>query len=250
MDDFITDGFLGLHESQLLGRIKTICPEELGVCLELNKISQEILYQLKIDNNNSVELVSSMLYIRLLATFQGAMAISFRGMESLMETMIRCCLEPMFPLIAISRNADFVEKYIDSDESRRIDALRSYNEYCKLSGNRDKMVEESAIMGKYVVKPKKISVKECARNADLLEWYYTVYCNTSSALHASIHSFNSSCEIDAKSRRVIAIKNEPTLDGHKEFYTCIAAILEMSTNAICEIFQLKFPKRTSTEAME
>ena len=64
--------------------------------------------------------------------------IAEKGMIAQSYTLIRCLLEPLFPLVAISKDPQFINLLIDSDEIKRkknIERNIKYLERNKIQGN-------------------------------------------------------------------------------------------------------------------
>ena len=84
--------------------------------MELNQSAWALQYEIEANSEFSPEIMAATLYGRIISIYQMALMISEKGMLAQSYTLIRCLLEPLFPLVAISKDHQFAHLLINSDE--------------------------------------------------------------------------------------------------------------------------------------
>jgi hypothetical protein len=133
-------------------------------------------------------------------------------------TLIRCLLEPLFPLVAISKDPQFINLLIDSDEIKRkknIERNIKYLERNKIQGNIEELKKLMVDLKEKIKREnlKEIKVYDCAVKADLEDIYNIYYSFTSMHLHVGMKSLEEGMVLDLDNLSIEELKNEPELNG-------------------------------------
>lgn len=248
MNKFDEDGFLADDDLDFIPALESRYGKYIEICKELNTCSQKLLYELDVHNRHTPELLSSILFSRVLTTYQAALLVSFKGMRQQVNILIRCVLEPLFPLVAISKNQAFSYELVKSDAVEDLKALKKLIRYQERNNVDDAEFAQSKALKLIVTKKikkdnlKKLSVFDCAKEAGLEDWYDTLYAFTSSTLHSSVRSLEEALHLDTNRKKIIALKNEPEFEDFDVLYVILSECLIHATSSICRIFNLNEPE--------
>ena len=221
--------------------------ELISICLELNKQAQAFQYSLAIHNEHLPEIICSTLFSRVLSTYQAAILLSKRGMKNQVQMLIRCILEPLFPLIAISKGLNFVNTFVVAEEHERLKGINKLIRFKERNGDRDGLQElkDLAEIAKQKIKNediKPISAYDCAKKAELEDYYDTLYSFMSNTVHASPRSLQEALEMDPEKVSIKEIKNEPDLDMFGVHLSTLAECLIRAVSATVVVFEMDEPK--------
>ncbi len=248
LSKFDEDGFLAENNLDFMPALESRYGKYIEICKELNKYSQKLQYELVVHNKHTPELLSSILFSRVLSTYQAALLVSFKGMRQQVIILIRCILEPLFPLVAISKDQAFSYELVKSDAVEGLKALNKLIRYQERNNVDDAELaqskEQKLIVSKKIKKDnlKKISVFDCAKKSGLEDWYDTLYAFTSSTLHSSVRSLEDALHLDPDKKKIVALKNEPEFEDFDVLYMTLSECLIYATSSICRIFNLNEPE--------
>jgi hypothetical protein len=217
MSDFERQGFLS-DEAQQLGRTLTKKDDILWTeARAVNEFCQAFQYELNVHKHSLSETLSAVMYARTLTTYQGVLVLLERGMEQQAKMLLRCAFESLFPLVAISRDANFADRILVSEELERLKGLNKLIRYWERSGDPEGEIENARKLAGEIktqlakVDGKKLSIVDTAEAAGLVDWYDTVYSLLSNTVHSSIRSLEDHLHVDANGD-VEAMKNEPSYE--------------------------------------
>lgn len=248
MSKFDEDGFLAEDNLDFIHALESRYGKHIELCKELNTYSQKLQYELVVHNKHTPELLSSILFSRVLTTYQAALLVSFKGMRQQVNILIRCILEPLFPLVAISKDQAFSYELVKSDTVEDLKALNKLIRYQERNNIDDAKFAQAkaqkSIITKRIKKDnlKGISVFDCAKKAGLEDWYDTLYAFTSSTLHSSVRSLEESLHLDPTRKNIIALMNEPEFEDFDVLYITLSECLAYAISSICKIFNLNKPE--------
>lgn len=240
-------GFLA-DDPDFMSALEARYGKYIEICKELNTYSQKLQYELVVHNKHVPELLSSILFSRVLTTYQAALLVSFKGMRQQVIILIRCILEPLFPLVAISKDQTFSYELVKSDVVETLKALKKLIRYQERNNIDDARLAQSKaeklVVEKKIEKDnlKKTSVFDCAKKAGLEDWFDTLYAFSSSTLHSSVKSLEEALHLDTTKKKIIALKNEPEFEGFDDLYITLSECLMLAISSICSIFDLNEPE--------
>ncbi|MBE9397258.1 hypothetical protein IOQ59_08300 [Pontibacterium sp. N1Y112] len=247
MSTFEKVGFLADDMASTSDALCTEYGAYLDVCKELNEFSQKLQYEFEVNTSDPAQLLSAILFTRVLSTYQASLLVAQRGMKQQLKMLIRCALE-LYPLVAISKDRDFVFDLIKSEEverNRNIKKIIKFKERNKEEGDE---LEEARRLHKELdakikkEKLKKVSVFDCAQKAELADWYDTLYALMSSTLHSSIRSLEEALHMDEEQKNILALKSEPDIEGFDDLLIALAECLMNSLLAVSKVLSMDEPE--------
>ena len=96
-----------------------------SLCDDLDKLSHTVIFGLKINGNNSQQVLVALLYIKILSTFQAIVTLAEREMLNESKILLRSLLESVFALVAISKDAKVADRFIEDDHIQRLRLLNT-----------------------------------------------------------------------------------------------------------------------------
>lgn len=247
MTTFNEYGFLADDFSFFTDEANAKHGDRISICKELSHLAWRFQYSLSIHNEYPPEIIGSILYMRVLSTYQAAILLSQRGMKHQVQMLIRCTLEPLFPLVAISNDINFVNSFVLSEEHERLKGINKLIKF-KEKNKDDSDIQElknlaKAIRLKICVDDiKNINIYDCAQKAGLQDYYDTLYSFMSITVHSSPRSLEEAIEMDNEKGSIKELKNEPDLDSYDDHLSTLADCLLKAVSAISIIFKIDEPK--------
>ncbi len=244
MGSFEVSGFLSEDLVGYRNHIREKFSDLYGEVLRVNEYAQQIQYKLDINKENPDELVTAILYARTISTYQALILVSERGMLQQVKMLLRCMLESLFPLVAISENEGYSKELISEDEIERLKALNKLIRYKERNGEEDKDLEDARRLAATVKQNigkngiKKIGVEDTARKAKLIDWYDTIYSHLSNTIHPSMRSLEEHLHIDADND-LEALKNESETEGLDTLYIAAIESMLFAVKAIGRLFKIE-----------
>lgn len=243
MDLFENCGFLSSQIIDVKGRICARFGPEYEEILSINRFCQARQYDIKINSDDPDQMIAAVLYARTLSTYQGLIILSERGMLDQVKMLLRCALESLFPLVAISEQSGYANKLIKSEDHEQRKNLDKLIKYMVRVGEPTEMLKEardlSIEIGEKIKSEdiRKISVFDAAKDAGLNDWYDTLYSNLSNTVHASLRSLQDHLHL-VDGGAVEALKNEPEIEGLGQIYTAAAEVMLHAIKALGKIFKI------------
>jgi hypothetical protein len=218
MSSLEESGFLSFQIHDYVEAIRSRHSESFSVLASINRFAQELQYKLDVKPDNVQSIVCGTLYARTLSTYQAAIIVAERGMIPQARMLLRCLLESLFSLVAISKSTELAKKFINADERQRLkmfnkvqswkaDNLREIAKQSTTDVTKESI--EQAIKEKNA---KSISVEQMAIKAGLHDWYLTAYAVFSGSVHTSVRDLETHLVLD-KDRNIISLTNEPSEEG-------------------------------------
>lgn len=244
MGSFEVNGFLSEDLVEYRNHIKERFSDLYGEALRVNEYAQQLQYKPVIHKENPDELVAAILYARTISTYQALILVSERGMLQQVKMLLRCMLESLFPLVAISENEGYSKKLISAEEIERLKALNKLIRYKERNGEKDKDLEDAKGLAATVKQNiekngiKKIKVEDSAKKAKLFDWYDTAYSLLSNTIHSSMRSLEEHLHIDADNN-IEALKNEPETEGLDQLYRIAIESMLYAVKAIGRLFKIE-----------
>ena len=242
MTNFEQNGFLADIDPEHSKILHTKCGKHIELCCEANRLSQSYLFKLPIRNNDRTQILSGALFSRCLEHNQAALILSFRGLRSQVDILLRSLFEAMFPLVAIARDEGFEEEFVLSAELERAKAIRKHIDYLNSIDSNEKEIESFQTLLSTVVennkekKIRKISAYEAAERAGMLDWYNVLYTITSGAVHTSARELEGNLGI--VEGNVKAISFAPNFKGLEDVYLASIESMLICVGAVIEIYDL------------
>ena len=245
MTNFSDRGFLAENLSDALDSKR----EEWNALHELSiKISEyawQLQSKLKIDKTNVNHLLAAALFARTISIAQAFLLLVPKGMRQELKLLTRCLLEPLFPLVAISKDENFARAFIASEEierNKKLKGLLAIHAATPIDGVAEKELEAKIQESDKNIKENKISkvtVFRAAQLGGLEAWYKSLYSLMSDTLHASPRSLEELMVISEDRTKVEALQNLPEFSEHPDLLTTVAEALLHSILAVSTIFEIE-----------
>ena len=230
MTSFTEDGFLSSEIDDRVTWFRSTYPEWFNLVSSVNRFAWQLQYSLSVKTDDAQSLVCGTLYVRALSNYQGAVLLIQRGMSSQARILLRCLLESVFSLVAVSKHKELANDFIKADEIQRMKMLnkverwRGENLRQVAADAQTKQTKEDLKRVIEEIGAKNIHVEEMAKKAELLDWYLTAYAVFSGAVHSSVRDLEHELALDS-SRNIVSLKNQPSYEETPELL--LAAIEAM-----------------------
>lgn len=191
MEEYNRDGFLSENIDQIISKNRKKFSGWFDLCLEVNAFFHDLLSNLKIQDSDEKKMVGACLSLRASSTFQGIIILAERGMVAETRMLLRCLMELMFSICALTKNENFVKEFILEDQRGRlkiINKLKASSKKIKnwLKGFETESLEEKLKKEINKKQIKHISTYEIAQKAGMTDHYNTAYSALSSTIHPKI----------------------------------------------------------------
>lgn len=179
------NGYLGNEINEIKEKIYENHKALFDLCIEINQFCQIFKYELKVDKDDNIGIVSTLLFFKLLDTYQTVVLLYQYGLDTQARSINRTILEGLWVLKNLYLHPEETFQLLIEDEYyKKINMLQDiYNnrdcfyEYVTKNNIMDVEEEMKKIetnMKKYgIEKVRKINVKEMALKSNSeLEYYY------------------------------------------------------------------------------
>lgn len=128
MKSFLERGWLSESLVKDLGVTGQDWWKSYKVAIEISEFSWQLQLKVEAERGNVEQLLAATLFARLNNLAQLFLLTAPRGMRQELNVLIRCVLEPLFPLVAISKDKTFANRFILSEEIERNKKLKKLKE--------------------------------------------------------------------------------------------------------------------------
>ena len=239
MCDFDSIGFLSSDAEKLHADIESAYPEQYALTMKVNTFCQRLQYELKFHSDNGDQVIGATLFARSVSTYQAFIILLLRGMHDQASMVLRCLLESVFYLAAISKNPGYSQKIAQADP---LDYKKSRNKLKKFlqrynPKHKDLYVIDDQIhdVSKIISDPqmRKATVADVAKDADLEDWYDVVYSSLCGHVHSSLRSLEKLLKID--NDEIESLQNHPQADDLEHLFLTGVNIMLLSIESISAI---------------
>ncbi len=181
------NGYLGTEINETRKKIYEDNKALFDLCYEINQFCQIFKYELKVDDDDNIGIISTLLFFKLLDTYQTVVLLYQYGLDTQARTVNRTILEGLWVLKNLYLNPQETFQLLIEDEYyKKINMLHDIKNnhdyfYEYITKNNILNVEEEMTkleenMKKFgIEKVRKINVKEMALNSSSELEYYYVY---------------------------------------------------------------------------
>jgi Family of unknown function (DUF5677) len=200
----ITDnGFLDSNSSEVALHTNLVHREVLSYCKRLNNLAHRSLFSAKFSIDDSQQFLLAALMHKAMTAYQAIILLAERGMPSESQVVLRTLLEITFRIVAIAKNSEVGEAYIQQDETNRkkfINKLKLLEKSrpidivdCEL----DSMLKtvSQGIKDKNI---KELNTAWFAEKANLLDFYNSAYAVLSNSVHVNVRHLENAFNLDCK----------------------------------------------------
>ncbi len=181
------NGYLGSEINHSKLKIYEENKELFDLCIEINQFCQIFKYELKVDDTDNIGIISTLLFFKLLDTYQSVVLLYRYGLDTQARIVNRTILEGLWVLKNLYLNPDETFQLLIEDEYyKKINMLHDIknnhdnfyeyitkNNILDVEGEMKKLETSMKKIG--IEKIRKINVKEMAIKSDSELEYYYVY---------------------------------------------------------------------------
>ena len=199
------EGFLSVEIKDWIEKHHKENSVEFSIADRLRKLGQRVLFASQPKRNNNRQLIVSILFVRVLSHFQGAILLVERGMVADTKILVRVMCEATFSLGACVKDENFVDELVKDDRHREADLVRSLLEIPQEHiGLTDKEIEDLRQRQTRLraqakeENPKRLGAFAIAKRAGLLRQYHLIYALLSNTVHAAVRDLDSHVNADTE----------------------------------------------------
>jgi len=198
------EGFLSQEIEKWIKHIREQFCEYFALCDKLNAFGQTIMLGVKVHSGYAYEVLLGCLLERTMGHFQSVVLLSERGMVSQAKAMLRCLIEAMFVVVAVSRDKTYSYALVRNHIFNRKKAIKA----CKRNAEADVALfndeqitnleeTENKIQSEINKSSvKQITVRDIAEKAGLIKYYDSAYLMLSGVIHVDMKELENIMERD------------------------------------------------------
>jgi Family of unknown function (DUF5677) len=216
MPSYDENGFLNGRIDSWIEENQAAHRDILDRANELNRDCHRFLDGRSIDSSDERQIVTCVLFARMVELYQSIIIVSERGMTTPSRILFRSFIEAFFHFSAIHKDSDYLKEYLDQlhiKRKRLTNSLRNSSSP-ELEGLRQSIDDQLVAEIKQAIEEdeiKEIKVKDSAERAGLLDIYKTVYAVLSSAVHTSASDLESHICFNKDTKEIEAFKYGPSV---------------------------------------
>lgn len=182
---------------------------------ELNRDCHRFLDGRSLDLDNEKQIVTCVLFARMVELYQAIVMVAERGMTSPSRILLRSLIEAFFHFSAIHKDPDYLKEYLNQFQIKRkrlVNSIRN-SSLPELGNLRQTITDDLVAEIKQAIeeeKVKEITVKDSAERAGLLGIYKTAYSILSSAVHTSAVDLESHLSYNEDTKEIEALIYGPS----------------------------------------
>ncbi len=236
--------YLGPDPPRMIQQIRERAPGWFMLADDVATFCSDLVPRIAPDINNGQQVLSAVLYRRILSAFEGVLLLAERGMHTEGLVLRRAMLEALFVLGAIWQQPNLVRTYVQNDQHRRRDIYKNLRKTSPESRRQasawitdeelDKTIGDLTQATKGL---NYLSVEQFAQAAKLHDIYLTDYCLLSEAAHHVARDLERQVTVGQNDEIESIIWGPERETPFKLIFPAIDKIL-MATHVISQIFGL------------
>lgn len=245
-------GFLGKQAHNWISEVRARDPQWFTLAEAVNDFSHKLLLKLEPRKDDGREIISTMLYKRVLSAFQAVVLLGERGMHTEALIQRRGMLEALFVLGAMWRQPAIVNDYIKNDDHRRRDLYKNIKKTSKgarehlFSWISDAELDEQIRKLEAATKGiRYLSVEAFAQAAQLHGLYLTDYSILSEAAHHVSKDLERQLHLDKNDEIESLIWGPEPEEPFRLMFPTVDNML-LAIHAVAQIFSMDVDDRLKT----
>lgn len=236
-------GFCGDQINDYKNEIRNKYRDCLELSFDTNTLCQTSMYELVVHNEDGREVVTSSLYIRSLNSYQAVLILAERGMIPQARSMARTMLESIFTLCAVCKSESLIDVYIDEDHKKRLKLIEKFRQFHGGEFPPEYSPEEieelrEELRAKYPDgKIRMRTTEQWAKDADLEDWYLTVYALLSDSVHTKVSDLERHLAI-GEDGKVTEMLWGPDPEGIEDVLYASVEAMTIALDHVCKIFDV------------
>lgn len=207
----------------------------------LNRRCHEFLDGRSVALDNERQLVTSVLFARLLELYQGAIVLAERGLSTPVRIQFRAFLEAFFHRIAIHIDPGYLDDYLNQFHIQRQKLVNRFRHASspRLKDLRQDLDEALVAEIAKTVKDEgaqRISIEDVARRAQLHDIYVTVYEVLSRAVHTSASDLESHLQLSKDSDEIVGFLYGPSSNETRRVICLMGMALSEALEQVSRTF--------------
>ena len=180
-------GFLSPEIEEWIKKHHKEFTEYFDFCIKLNNLAQRAMLDVCVRDKSGPEIVLGCLLIRAMGDFQAVILLSERGMIPQAKAILRCLIEVMFGIVAISKDKNYATNFVKASIRQgrlEIEVCKknigyfTNEEKIKLKDRDEQIQTEINRIGE-----DRILIADTAKKAELIGYYDSIYRGMSSSVH-------------------------------------------------------------------
>lgn len=198
-------------------------------------------FQAPVTRESPRELIAATAFSRTLATVQGSIQLLEVGLLSQARALLRTALEATFFLGAAHASPTFAATLAASEEAEKRSLLDKLRQFSELDGQNalSDALNDEVLKALAESKVREVKIFDVAREAGMLNWYFSLYSLLSYDAHTTITSLQRHLHRD-EAGNVTDLKNEPQIDGQEETWSYAVEILIRASEMFASVFALSY----------
>lgn len=249
-------GFLGPQVANWIQQVRSRDPGWFLLAESVNDFCHELLLQLAPQRDDARQVLSSILFKRILSAFQAVVLLGERGMHTEALIQRRGMLEALFVLGAIWHQPEIVNDYIKNDEHRRRDIYKKIKKSSKQARANlfdwlsDQELDEQIHKLEAATKGVRyLSIEAFAQAAHLNDAYLTDYTILSEAAHHVSKDLERHLGIDENDNIQSLIWGPEDAEPFRLLFPAVDNMLS-AAHAISMLFSIDIEERLKTFSAE
>jgi len=208
---------------------------------DLNRHCHEFIDGRQVDLANEKQLVTSVLFARLLELYQGALITGERGLTTPLRVLFRTFLEAFFHHTAIHIDPTYLTEYLNQFHMQRkklVNRLRNSTSP-RLDDLRQGIDEAVVLEIEQTIKAagaRRVSVEDVARRAQLHDIYVTVYEVLSRAVHTSASDLESHLRLREVTGEIEGFRYAPSSEETRRVVCLMGMALSEALEQVSKTF--------------
>jgi hypothetical protein len=216
------EGFLSPAVSEWIKRHRLANQGWFSLADDLNRVAMRLVPLLTVPPEDNHVFLATLLFLRGLSSFQGALLLAERGMTQGARTLARGCFEDVFLMGALRKDPAFAAAFVDDDGFRRSKIARAFLKLPPNSGLDAAHIERlTHVLSNFENSARPINIADAARSAGLIGVYDVFYRGLSNdASHPSITALNRHVKAD-ELNTVVELRWGPEVPDVQDTVRCI-----------------------------
>lgn len=173
----------------------------LSFAKRLNELSHRALFNVKVEKSVLKHVLLAALLQRAMKSFQASVILFERGLPEEGQVSLRTLLEITFKTVAIAKNKDVAEAFLNEDIVNRKKFINKYNSLSSVAQDSKAQLDAVLLEVKEQIirtDAQELKTQWFAEKAGLLDLYKSAYSVLSSTVHVNIRTLENVLEVDSE----------------------------------------------------
>ena len=236
---YFAQGFLSEPFGEVRDAVRNQYATYRNAFMRLNEQCMAAQYELAINADVPRELLGGALFLRTLASLQGAVILLEHGLPSQAKAVLRAALESLFALSAIEAKPELALPLANSQEANKRSLADKMLQWqgAELRASLSECVDEAKLREVASNRTRDFNTAQLADAAGMMDWYRSIYALLSFPAHATVSDLVSHLATDDHGN-VTHLKNEPEVEGQESVWAFAIEIELQAARAVCGIFAI------------